>query len=87
MFIKTEHLHLTYIFPINVVIRALNSQSRSTGLETAGRLQGQLILSSFRDWLNEYQKLLEGWVVKSKLSARSGSVALKLMNPIHKEGL
>ena len=49
MFIKTEHLHLTYIFPINIVIRALNSQSRSTGLETAGRLQGQLILSSFRD--------------------------------------
>ena len=87
MFIKTGHLHLTYIFPINVVIRALNSQSRSTRLETAGRLQGQLILSSFRDWLNEYEELLGGWVVKSKLSPRSGSVALRQMNPIHKEGL
>ena len=56
---KTGHLHLSYVLPIIVVIRALDSQSRSPGFKTAKWLQGKLILSSFRDRLNEYQELLE----------------------------
>ena len=58
MLVKTGHLDLTYVFAINVVIRALDSHSRNPGLITAGGLQIQLILSSFRDWLNQYQELL-----------------------------
>ena len=58
MCIKTGHLYLTYVLPIIVVIRALDSQSSSPGFKTAGWFQGRLILSSFRDRLNEYQELL-----------------------------
>ena len=58
MFIKTGHLHLTYVFPIIVVVRALDFQSRSLGIKTAGWLQGKLILSSFLGRLNEFQELL-----------------------------
>ena len=57
MFIDSEHLHLTYDFPINVVVRALDSQSSSRGFRNAGWLQDKRILSSFWDWLNEYQEL------------------------------
>ena len=58
MFIKTGHLHSTYIFPIIVVVRVLNSQCESPQFKTAGQLKGQLSLSLFWDWLNEYQELL-----------------------------
>ena len=82
MFIKTEHLHLTYVFPIIVVVRALDSQFRSPGFKTTWWLQVQVILSTF------WGRLLGthgAWVVKSKLSPPSGSVALRQLNPIHKK--
>ena len=44
-------------------------------------LQGQLSLSSFRGRSILYQEL-----VKNKLSPRSSSVALRVLNPIHKMG-
>ena len=52
MFIKTGHLHLTYVgrwIP--------NTQYRSPGFKTAGWLEGQLSLSLLPGWLNEYQEL------------------------------
>ena len=48
-------------------------------------LQGQLSLSSFRGRSILYQELL-GELVKNKLSPRSSSVALRVLNPIHKMG-
>ena len=62
MFIKTEHLYLTYVFPVILVIKVLDSQSRGPGFKTTGWLQGQLSLFSFQAWLSEYQELLwTGW--------------------------
>ena len=58
MFIKSGHWHLTYIFPIILVVRALDSQSVNPGFKITGWLQGHLSLLFFRDWLNEYQELL-----------------------------
>ena len=55
MFTKTVHLNT---FPITVVVRAMDSQSRSPGSKTTGWLQGQLSLSFFQGQLNEYQELL-----------------------------
>ena len=52
MFIKTGHLHLTYVgrwIP--------NTQYRSPEFKTAGWLEGQLSLSLLPGWLNEYQEL------------------------------
>ena len=46
MFIKTGHLHLTYLFPIIVVVRVLVFLSRSPGFNDTG--------SSFQGQLNEY---------------------------------
>ena len=56
---KTQHFHLTYVVPIIVVFRVVDSQSRSLRFKTDGWLQGQLILLSFRGWLNENQELLQ----------------------------
>ena len=47
MSIKSGHLHLTYVFPIIIVVRALDSQSSSVRFKTAGWPQVQFILSSF----------------------------------------
>ena len=58
MFIKTVHLHLTYVFPIIIVVRELDSQSRSPQFKTTGYLQRHLSLSFFLGQLYEYQKLL-----------------------------
>ena len=40
MFIKTGYFHSTYVFPIIIVIMALDSESRCPGFKTAGWLQG-----------------------------------------------
>ena len=72
MFIKTGHLHLTYFFLIIIVVRVLDSQSRSPSFKTTGWLQGQLNLS-----------FSQGWELSGTLSPRSGSVALRQLNPIH----
>ena len=58
MFIKSGHWHLTYIFPIILVVRALDSQSVNPGFKITGWLQGHLSLLFFWDWLNEYQERL-----------------------------
>ena len=58
MFVKTGHLHLTYVLPIIVVVRALDFQPTSPELKTAGWFQGQFILSPFRGRLSECQELL-----------------------------
>ena len=44
MFIKTGHLHLTYVFPIVVVVMVLFSQSRSPGFKPSS---GSKVNSSF----------------------------------------
>ena len=53
MFTKTGNLHLTYLFPIITVVRVLDSQPRSPAHIAAGWLEGQLILSSSPNRLNE----------------------------------
>ena len=58
MFIKSGLSFLTYFIPINIVIKVLDSESRSPRFNMAGQLQVQLILSFFRDLLNKYQELL-----------------------------
>ena len=85
-FIKAVHLYLTYVFPIIVVMKALDYKSRGPELKTIGRLQVQLILSSIWDWLYEYQELLGAEWQKVKLPPRIGFVALGQLNPIHKKG-
>ena len=62
------------------LVRALDFVSSGSGFKTTGWLQGQLILPSFQGRSNEYQDLL-GLVVKSKLSPRSGSVAVRQLTP------
>ena len=52
---------------------------------TTESLQGQLSLSSFRGRSILYQELL-GELVKNKLSPRSSSVALRVLNHTHKMG-
>ena len=46
----------------------------------------RLSLSFLRGQSNEYQGTPRDVVVKSKLSPLSGTVALRHLNPIHKEG-
>ena len=58
MLVKTRHLHLTYVFPIIVMVSALDSQFRSPQFKTIGWLKGPLSLLSFWGWFNEYQELL-----------------------------
>ena len=58
MFIKTGHLHLTYLFQIIIVIRVLVSQSRSLSFKPLGGSKVNHIRSSFQGQLNEYQELL-----------------------------
>ena len=70
----------------------MDSQCGSPGYKTTGWLQGLLRLypsevdqlSSFLGRSNEFQELMGGLVVKSKLSPSSSSVALKLLNPSQK---
>ena len=87
MFIKSGQWHLTYISPIILVVRVLDSQFRNPGFKITGWLQGHLSILLFRDWLNEYQELLGTDGSKSKLSPHSGSVALMQLNLIDKKGL
>ena len=82
MFIRIGHLHLTWVFLIIVVIRVLDSQSRSP-FKTAGCLWGKLILLRSIKWVPGFPG---DWVVKSKLSPLGGSAALRQLNPIHKKG-
>ena len=42
MFLKTGHLHLTYLFAIIVMVRVLISQSRSPRFKTTEWLQDKL---------------------------------------------
>ena len=81
-------IFLKWLFENCLAVKALDSQSRGPGFKTTGWLRGQLSLSFFRDRLNEYYEL---WtpgdrVAKSKLSPRSGSVALRQLSLIHKKG-
>ena len=55
MFIKTVHLHSTYVFPNFCSGYGAGFQSRCPRYKTAGWLQGQLSLSFFSGQLNEYQ--------------------------------
>ena len=48
MFRKTGQLHLTYLFSIITLVRALDSQSTNLEFKTAGYLQGQFIFLSFQ---------------------------------------
>ena len=68
-----------------LVVRALDSQSRSLVLKTTGWLQGWLSFSSFQGYSNEYQELTSrDLMVKGKLSPFSGSVSLRQLNLTHK---
>ena len=58
MFIKLNIYNLTYVFPIIVMVRVLDSKSKSPRLKSTEWLQHQLILLSCRGWLKEYQELL-----------------------------
>ena len=58
MFRKTGQLHLTYLFPIITLVRALDSQSTNPKFKTAGYLQDQFIFLSFQGQLNDCQELL-----------------------------
>ena len=68
-----------------LVVRVLDSQSKGLEFNTTGWLQGQLSLSSLRGQLSEFQELLGTEWLKGN-SPRSGSVALRQSNPIHKKG-
>ena len=84
MFIKTGHLHLTYLFPIIVVVRALVSQ-----LIQESRVQNRWVAKPHAFILPRSIKWVPGtpgdWVVKSKRSPLRGSVALRQLNPIRKK--
>ena len=64
------------------MVRALDSQSRGPVFKTIGFAPVQLSLSYL-----PVPRTIEDFVVKSKLSPRSGSAALRQLNPIHKKGL
>ena len=53
-------------WPSDLVLKALDSQSRVRRFETNGWLQGHLSLSSFRGQSMEYQDLLESWELNDK---------------------
>ena len=72
---KGEAIYLTPLYHFHPLHRHL----------TTGWLQGRLSLSSFRGRSSEYQDFLET-VVESKLPPRSGSLALRQLNPIRKKG-
>ena len=77
------------IYKNDLVVRALNSQSRGPRFKTTEWLQGGLSLSSIRGRSNEYQELLGTYgdlVVERKLSPLSDSAALSQLNTIHKKG-
>ena len=65
----------------------LDSYSRCHRVKTTGWLEGWHSLSVFPGLSIEYQKLLGHLVVKSNLSPLSGSIALRQLNPIQKNGL
>ena len=65
-----------------VVVKASDSQSRGPMIKATG---GSKINSVF--YPTEVDQLKSwSWMVKSKLSPRSGSVALRQLNLIHKKG-
>ena len=61
----------------------LDSRSRGPAFKTAMWLQDQLNFLPFQGRLSEYQYVLG---TKSKLSPQSGSVVLRQLNPIQKNG-
>ena len=80
------YIYGSHIWTSGLVFRALDSWSRVPVFKTTGWLQGRLSLWSFRGRSNEYKEFFGNLVVKSKLPRRSGSVALRQFNPIHKNG-
>ena len=62
-----------------LVVNTLDSQSRGSVFETTVWLQGRFSLSFFRGRSGNL-------VVISKLPCRSGSVALRQLNPTHEKG-
>ena len=49
MFIKTGHLHLRWVFPIILVFKALDSQSRVTDSNLQGAFNIKVILAFHQD--------------------------------------
>ena len=45
MFIKTKHLHLRQVFPIILVVKALDSQSRVSDSNVQGAFKIKVILA------------------------------------------
>ena len=84
--IGTLHLHLTYVFPLIVVPRALDSQSNSPRFKTTEWLPRSthpfILLGSIK-WAPGFPG---AWAVKSKLSPSNGSIALRQLNHVHKKG-
>ena len=66
-----------------LVVKMLDSQSRSSEFKTYRWLQGQLNFLPFQGRLSECQEVLG---TKCKLSPHSGSVVFRQLNLIHKKG-
>ena len=79
MFIKSGHLHLSYVFLIIlVVIQESQIQNYWVALRS---IHPFILLRSIKC----VPGIPGGWVVKSKLSPRSSSVALRQSKLIHKK--
>ena len=77
MFIKTGDLHLRTVFPIILVVKALHSQPRAMDSNLPGGFKESTLFqpnipSKFIKWVPGTPS---DWLVKSKLSPDSGSVA------------